>query len=293
MNADLHFHPGFRSRDLANRYSRVKTPSMEEIVYKAMARNIGILAITSCSNATERDKRWDAYFAEREPVRGFKLITTASNNKGLMYHANQPTADKRDYAVYVFHGQEFKTDLLDVNILFAEREVLVKPSKTDAKKVDFYYILDAAKDSGKNVVTAVRPLVSGIGCGDRGMNMKLDSIVDLYEKGKIDIFERYDALDSVAKNRQCDWLTSILKAPGVAVSDAHRLKDLGVAYTILENLDNPEFLMSSSFNIATIAEEIKQGRIRNVKQPIPLVGKLIYLKELVDSIAFDRFRTKD
>lgn len=281
IRADLHFHPGFWSRDLSNTATRIKTPCMEEVVHKAVAEGIGVLSITSCSNAVERDRRWEAYFTERTPVRGFTLVKEIPNGKGLLYTANQPTRDRREYSVYIFHGQEFKTDGPDVNILFAEKDVETRPSRRQPQKVDFNYLLDAARDSGQNVIVAVRP------------NVDLGTLSQLYSQGKINLFETYDAMDTKRKNRQCKEFVSVLGLLGfeASVSDGHRIQDLGVSYIILKNLNKPKFLRADQFDVATMAREIKAGNFWNFENPISLAGKATYLANLVDSIAFDRFRS--
>jgi hypothetical protein len=65
---------------------------------------------------------------------------------------------------------------------------------------------------------------------------------------------------------------------------------LGVSYIALENLNSPEFLRAYDFDVATLAREIKMGNFQTFKNPISLIGKAIYLANLADSIAFDRFR---
>lgn len=230
MKADLHFHPSFFSRGDKPHFTERKTPSLDEIIATMYQRELELITITSCSTSGHIDKRWDAYLNNLDKK---NLNVTQLSNQGLFLKNNSNQ-------IYLIHGQELQTNKGDINVLFAEKRVPIEKSKGD-----IFYILDAAKDQGENVLIGINQVSK--------CSLTPNEIRELYEKGKIDFLESYNSFDFPKNNKHAENLSQNLGIPGIAVSDGHRLKDLGEAY-IKFNSDK----LTSQDNYNDLGKEIKE-----------------------------------
>jgi len=258
MILDLHFHPSFFWGKKFHITEPFGIPSLDKIVYKASEKKIYILAITSCSDAFYRDKRWENYTRE------------FGNGDQFLFYST--TRERNDVALC--HGQEFKTDGPDVNVLFAEKIIPIKASSKIHDKVDFEYLLNSARDSGKNVIIAI-PAKSFWTREDRRNDLNEGKLRELYEKGKFDCLESYDAMAPWIINKQSTKIASNWDIPGIAVSDGHRLEDLGKSYIEIFDSDN----------LSDIANKIKEGEFIRHEYPLSLTSKGLYTMRLASSIA--------
>lgn len=272
VKADLHFHPGFYGAGHPWRLTEWKAPTTRDVVQTAWDRGIEVLAITSCVNAYSNDGRWEEHMKGSYPHN----FSVSHLPQGAIF------TDLDDYSVnrsvYLFHGQEFKTDKLDVNVMFAERLVPRKESQRVPGKVDFNYLLDAARDSGDNVLIAVPPKALGLSEIDRGKDISMEELIDLYEEGKVDCLEAYNAMAPATENDKASRLLRILEIPGIAVSDGHRLADLGRSYT--------EFQLKGSHESfpKQIREKIRNSEFKVCEKPLSSISKGLYLARLAEAI---------
>ena len=206
MKADLHFHPCFFNKGAGFQFTQWRTPHLKRIIEKALEKKIELLTITSCSTYNHFDPRWYETLHELEDVEKyeFEQIPQGIKIKGKN--------------LYIFHGQELKTDKADLNVLFAQQRVPIDKTKGKLENV-----LDAAKDSGDNVLIGINELSRS--------ELTEKEIRDLYEKGKIHFIEIYNSMDSRENNDYAHRISLTTKIPGIAVSDSHTLNDMAKAYT--------------------------------------------------------------
>jgi len=260
IKADLHYHPSFFTNCQHPRLSEKRAPTLDEIVRLASKRGIDVLAITSCSNYSARDNRWKDYFGKDEPFHNY-----SRGNKNILF----------------VRGQEFKTDKLDVNVLFAEGTISPEGSTSQKSKFDFYCTLDAAKNAGDNVVVLVQNYPFGLTRSDCGSKINPRILEKLYESGKIDGIEAYNSMDPI-------MVSSTRNIPGIAVSDGHSLNDLGWAYTkfvipLTEGYQNPELTMEQ------IKDRIRTNNFDTFKRSLPMSSKLAYTLKLSEAIIRAKF----
>lgn len=260
MNADLHFHPSFFGYGDKPHITEREYPTIEQIVKTAFKKGIDVLAITSCSTYEHIDRRWENYmqsFGKDKNVQNIKVDNLSNSDKSFLY---------------IFHGQEFKTEKADLNVLFAEKRIPVEKSNGN-----FCYLLDAARDSGDNVViTLPHPA--------RENKLTPEEIRFIYDKNMIHALESYDALNTKKNNEEARVLSINLKIPGIAVSDGHRLEDLGNAYTNF--FIKPENELDIPFEIKKI---IEHKNFERIEHPSPLSSKILYLSKLINAKFFPNF----
>lgn len=280
LNADLHFHPSFGNLRSGFLFSERSIPCLERVIDVAKKRNINFLAITSCSNAQVRDERWYDYLAE----------ASSSTRYNICFNDETMAVVNPDSSMdFIFHGQEFKTDALDVNVLFANKQIPIRASKINPIKVDFNYLLDSARNCGENTIICLRPISSGVSAEDRGTRVSEEVLRKLYEQGKIDCFEVYDAMDSSLKNQQCKMLSEKLEIPGISVSDGHDLASLGRTYMSFDlgsgvyNRTCPNERYINTRNAIKYCIKHKQGLA--CENPVSFFGKGVYAARLIETIA--------
>jgi hypothetical protein len=263
MKADLHFHPSFFSGNKFHISEPFGMPSLDKIVDKAAERDISLLTITSCSNAVYRDKRWDDYTKK------------FGKSQSLIYGKTR----KHD-EITICHGQEFKTDKHDVNVIFADRIIPVKESSKVPDKVDFNYLLDSARDYGQNVIIAIPAKSFGLTKQDRGDDLTEEELRELYEKRKFDVLEVYDAMAPWFITEQSAKIASNLMIPRFGISDGHRLEDLGKNYIEIFGVKY----------ISDIAQKIKSGKYLIHEDSLSLISKGLYTIRLASSIAGEKIK---
>lgn len=215
MIADLHFHPSYFNARVGFQLTQWTVPTLKEIVDKAREKNVSILTITSGSNYKRTDARWEDYRYELQLHSGLKGYDHYAFGDALEV-CYKTTGTK----IYIFHGQELETDRGDINVLFAEKRIGIKGSRGK-----FNYIIDAAKDSGDDVLI-------GINCPTRFKSK--EDILQLYIEGKIHFLETHNAMETKKNNRRAKKMiegTEYSVIPRIAVSDGHRLEDMAIAYT--------------------------------------------------------------
>ena len=259
MKADLHFHPSFFSRGDKPHFTERKTPSLEEIAEKAKELDISLLTITSCSTENWIDKRWDRYM--EDPWKGVLMGGNRISSQAIKFDGTR----------YLIHGQELKTDRGDVNVLFAEARIPIEKSKGD-----FYYIIDAANDSGKNVLVGVNQLSR--------CTVPEAKLIELYKDEKIHFLESWNSMDSRWNNKKAQKIEEMTDIPGIAVSDGHRLQDMAKAYTLINGELHPG--MSYSDVAKFVKQKINTRDYQSVKGKTSLIGKGLYLARLVNAIHF-------
>lgn len=283
LRTELHYHPSFRSPCSGFLFTEPHVPSLKRISEIARMKKIDLVAITSCSNAVSRDSRWYNYLKEAKADSSGNYKIT-SNDQAIIDLSNKPLVR------YFFHGQEFKTDALDVNVLFADYQIPVVASKKIPAKADFNLLLDFARNSGENTVIAVRPRVSGLTGQDKGTNINENLLRELYESGKIDCLETFDGMDTNLKNQQCRELSEKLGIPGISVGDSHDLYGLGKTCTKIRiNSENMQsFPLDSRYEpiVKEVKPKIKAGIPQEYKheESISFFSKGLYLVRLAEAI---------
>jgi hypothetical protein len=263
MDADLHFHPSFSSSPT---WLERKIPRIEDIAEAAMDNNIGLLTVTSCSNAVHRDKRWEDLMIQIWDLKNQDMVILSSKAIKVSKKVKHPY--ERD--VVIIHGQEFKTDRGDVNVLFAERDIPLRESLSQFPKADFRYLLDAARNYGEHVVIGLNEVMRS--------SLSDKEIRDLYERGKIDFIESFNSMETWKNNFDSDMLAARLNIPGIAVSDGHRLEDMGASYTIFKSNDLRE-------DPAAMAEAIRNNNFYPVERSCSLQSMALYAARLGNAIA--------
>ena len=259
MKADLHFHPGFFGRGEKSHVTERTTPSLEDIEKKAFDLGLSLLTITSCSSKNWIDRRWEAYMNEIEESAESRILS--------------PQAVRFSPLLYIIHGQELKTDRGDVNVLFAEKKV---PIESDG---NFYRVIDAAKDCGENVLIGLNQLSN--------CTIFPSELIKLYEKRKIDFIESWNSMDSKKNNLEAQAIENLSRIPGIAVSDGHRLRDMGKAYTSINGEVHPG--MNYSDLAKFVNEKIITKDYQSVKGKTSLIGKGLYLARLGNAILLPNY----
>ncbi len=259
MKADLHFHPSFFSYGDKPHITEWNYPTLNKIILNAYEKEIDVLTITSCSSKNSIDKRWDNYMKD---LMGYDNIKNYARFD--CYFDNKPRF------IYFFHGQEFKTDKGDLNILFAEQRVPIE--KSNGK---FEYVVDSARDSGENVLIGINQVGKS--------KLRKEEIKGLYDTGKIDFIESYNSMD-LKKNNDCAGLIAKETGiPGIVVSDGHRLEDLGKSYIKFSSESN----IKSPKNLGKLVKEkIRKNDFFNVENPLPLSSKILYMSRLINARFF-------
>jgi len=271
MKADLHFHPSFFSRGDISHITERTTPSLAEIEKQAVKTGLDLLTITSCSWAEHIDKRWETYMQE--------IASTSKQipNQFLCPQAIRFTAKtlQGDYLIYLIHGQELQTNKGDLNVLFADKRVPIEKTKGD-----FYETIQAAKDSGDNILIGVNQLSN--------CHIPLMEMSELHEHGKIDFVESWNSMDFEKNNKYAQRFETETIIPGIAVSDGHRLEDMANACIIT---DEPYHLTIGTYQ--ELAKLVKwkletKGYI-NIGGKTPLKGKALYLARLANAIICPKY----
>lgn len=263
MDADLHFHPSFSSTPT---WLERKIPRIEDIAEAAIQKNIGLLAVTSCSNAVHRDKRWEDFMTQVYDVKNHDMVILSQ--KAIKVSRRIKNSIERD--VVIIHGQEFKTDRGDVNVLFAERDVPLRESLSQFPNADFNYLLDAARDCGDYVLIGLNEVARS--------SLTEREIINLYNERRIDFIESFNSMESRKNNFYSQRLAKRENIPGIAVSDGHRLEDIGTSYTVFHSHNLRE-------NPAVMAEVIKSGSFYPVEASCSKTGKALYAARLANAIA--------
>ena len=228
IKADLHAHHSFVGLDrkslliekIERRIGVEKKPSLKNIIKQIEKTDLDLVAITSCSDCQDIDRRWDAVISNIKNCEEDYEISLERDNRYLS------VKNKDSKRIYLFHGQEFKTDKWDVNVLFAETMIPIVKSKGK-----FEYLIEASKDCGDNVIVTIPHPARGIRLLDDSAKKLL---IKLYEERRIDAIEGHDALEINKNNENSKYLAGELKMPYIAVSDSHCLNDTGRAYTEFE-----------------------------------------------------------
>ncbi|MEK6908553.1 MAG: hypothetical protein AABX23_00690 [Nanoarchaeota archaeon] len=181
-------------------------PSIKEIAETAIKRGLDGIVLRSFSHSEGTDNRWNEYLKQMERLEGF----TCFGNGTASYIS--PDSEKK---LVIIHGQGLMTYEGNIQVLFAERTVGKRGSKFDG---DFSYLIKEARDSGENVlITAGRPYTFA------------DRLLE-----SVDALETWNGMDSVENNERSDQIAKRLEKPGVYVSNAKCLHDLGRSYTTLD-----------------------------------------------------------
>ena len=170
MKADLHFHPCFFNRGAGFQFTQWKAPTLKEILNTASSKKVDILTITSCSTHEHVDPRWYEHISEIDEIKDYNFKILNQKLKATKEGQN---------LIYIFHGQELKTDKADLNILFAEERVRMKGTKGKIESV-----IDAAKNSGDEVLIGINQL-------SRCMLTEKE-LREFYETGKVNFLEYYN-----------------------------------------------------------------------------------------------------
>ena len=275
MKANLEFHPSFFSKGDRPHLTEWSQPSLSEIAKTGVINCLDILAITSCVNAEHKDKRWENYFEEK--ATGFIERLNWNTHQGMRFR--NPLANK---TLYLIHGQEFKTDKGDVNILFADKtlDATKIPSRTGANfgglLIDFDYLLDAAQDSGENPLVLYYP---------RGDELSILKLRELYQQGKLHALISYNGMEGRRKQKEIKEKVKSIGVPGIAVSDGHRLADMQ-SRIILRTKSRPDFKYHELGGI--VRRELDEGEERgykNIEIPVSRFSQAFYLARLANAIA--------
>jgi predicted metal-dependent phosphoesterase TrpH len=267
MKADLHFHPSFFSRGDRSRKTEGEAPTLTDIQRECSNKDLSVVTITSHSWTEHIDKRWGKYMEEMEEdsnVEQFNI--TPLTTQAIMF---QDKYDDASDPRYLIHGQELKTDKADVNILFADQRVPVE--KTNGKLEE---VVRAARDSGNNVLVSLpHPSHNKLTVGD---------IRALYKRGIIDIMESFSSLDLLPYNNLCKAMTEKVGIPGIAVSDGHRLVDMGKAHIYTETGSLPN--MSYSALCKFVGSKIKEGEFKNHEESSSMRSRFLYGLRLAEVV---------
>ena len=270
MKADLHFHPSFFSRGDKPHFTEFKTPSLEEILNAMGQKGMEILTITSCSTVSHIDTRWNKYAKEADNL-GVEFSENSSENEnGLFFE------DYDRHSLYLLHGQEFKTDKGDINVIGAESRVPIENSNGN-----FYWMLSAAKDSGHNVIITI-PHPS------RGLKIDPTELEKLYREGKIDALESYDSLDTSYGNKVSSQINQTTGIPGIAVSDGHRIKDMGKSRIFIRDIRSKEQLTYENLT-KQLKDKIRTRDFITTRDPSPLTSRILYLARLGNAILLPNY----
>lgn len=266
MKADLHFHPSFFSRGDKPHITEKTTPSLVDIRVKALYTGMDLIAITSCSNSEHIDKRWEAYMQEAE-----KCIMYFGGKKldsQVLILGNIPSS-----MTYLIHGQEFKTNKGDINVLFAEQRIPIENSNGG-----FYWLLDSARNCGENTLIGINQLSK--------CKLTPKELRELYEKGKIDFLESYNSMDFEKNNQYAKKVSDEKQIPGIAVSDGHRLEDMARAYIRAGEGYLPDATYAELAKY--VKNAIKSRSFENIQEKTPLKGKALYLARLANAMFFPK-----
>lgn len=276
MKTDLHFHPSFFNRRAGFQLTEWRVPRLKEIVRKAFRKNLDMLAITSCSTSEHIDPRWEEYLRELEE-KGLGTYSIETLPQGLRIGHKGLTN-----TLYLIHGQELKTDKWDVNVLFASQRVPIANSNGK-----FGYIIDAANDSGENVLVGLNEIGR-----KRGKDLSEDCriILDLYDKGKLHFIESYNAMDFVKNNNYARAIADSTALPGIAVSDGHRLVDMARASTTFDGVGMTLRDYGGDFNglVSRIKSDLKDRVFRTHEKPCSLISKGLYFARLSEAVVKSR-----
>ncbi len=277
MKADLHFHPSFFSpktayswlKNLPGRFEHVterRTPSLYEVAAKAV-ENLDLLAVTSCSSKDHQDLRWQEYQRQaQQSERTFEL----RHPQMIVFHTgNTPVSGYEPGVIYLIHGQELKTDVGGLNVLFAEQNVPIQ--KTDGTLEE---VLRAARDSGDNVLIGINELSR--------FQRRPAEIELMYEDGKIDFLEMWNALAILKWNLESYEIAEKTHLPRIAVSDAHRIHDVGSAH-IYNSATLPNDLTYEKL-AKKISQDIRTQNFGLHEGEIPFSGKALYSIRLGEAI---------
>ena len=158
-----------------------------------------------------------------------------------------------------------------MNVLFAEKRVEIEKSNGN-----FYYIIDAAKDCGKNVLIGLNELNK---CA-----ISLPELKKLYNQEKIHFVESWNSLDFKKNNLEAQAIAEITGIPGIAISDGHRLEDMGKAHIIINSENTPQ--MNYSDLAKFVKEKITTKNYQSVKGKTSIIGKGLYLSKLANAVLF-------
>ena len=289
MKADLHFHPSHFDEPHITEW---KIPTIKDIFKKAFKKNINLLTITSCSDYVTRDKRWKKL--EKEYDHTFSLgifcdgMLQSLEINPNMYMLNfsqdmHPTPeDILYYKLIITHGQEIVTDKGDINVLFAEKYIDLKPSEREFPKADFKYALNSAKDSGENVVITIpHPTWRN--------SLSEKELKELFEEGKIDALETFDSLLPQKYNTSAKNLAKKINIPGIAVSDGHRISDLGKSYIHFRHIGY-NGLKDYYDNLAKgIKEAMRKEEFVTYEQSCPNISRGLYVLRGTEARLESRF----
>lgn len=281
MNADLHFHPSFFSRGDKPHITERETPSLADILRNMDKKVSDILTITSCSTASHIDRRWSEYTREvhdldQTVLNGEEFGENFCDNSNGMFFNRKRGYPATTIPLYLLHGQEFKTDKGDINVIGAESRVPIENSNGD-----FYWMLDASRNSGQNVlITIPHPA--------RGLKIDADELKKLYEEGKIDALEMYDSMDTASGNRKSMELTKSTNIPGIAVSDGHRLKDMRRARIFIED---PSHKISTYEELTRYIKNSVKSRSNYISlvDQSPITSRILYISRLANAVLFPQF----
>jgi len=291
LKADFHSHHCFWDPDKLGGYYDLekrkyatfpeikmegRAPIMRELLDLAFSRGINFFTITSCRHQQQEDKRWD-YF-KRDYVIGYDSEGIGEN--GMRFRLPGDFGGE----IYVFHGQELKTDRGDVNILFAEKQIPIIPSKCDSMNASFYETLRAARDCGDHtIVSLCHPSRRG--------DLRWEEIKRLYEGERIDCVEAFDGMNLPWRNRQAIRDAEDVEIPWLAVSDGHRPCDLGKAYIEMNVPDcfNPEIIGKEDNDYSDFRSQVhnnvRNGKFKQVKGYCSPLSQALYVLRLKESIA--------
>ena len=203
------------------------------------------------------DKRWEKYMEDGELISENKILSSQ--------------AIRFDPSLYIIHGQELKTNRGDVNVLFAEKRIPIEKSGGD-----FYRIIDAAKDCGENVLVGLNEL--------KKCTIFPSELIELYVHGRIHFLESWNSMDSRKNNLESQAIAEVTGIPGIAVSDGHRLKDMGKACISINGGLHPG--MDYSDLAKFVKEKITTRDYQSVKGKTSLIGKGLYASRLANAVWF-------
>ena len=265
MKADLHFHPSFFSRGDKPHITELRTPSLDEIEQKAFDSDIDVLAITSCSWPKHIDKRWNEYLKEAE-------AKSPTYREILSDQAILSTREDSRKMVYIIHGQELQTNKGDINVLFADQRVPIE--KTSGKLEE---VISAARDSGNNVLIGINQV--------RKCKLSPQELKELHQYGEIDFLESYNSLDINLNNGYAKKTSKKTEIPGIAVSDGHRLSDMGRAYIQTNSLIP---ILSYKGLARFMKEKINSKKFKNVEESSSLSSRFLYAARLANAVLCPR-----
>lgn len=267
MNADLHFHPSFFSYGDKNHLTERNYPNLEQICKTAFKKGIDVLTITSCSSRDHIDRRWYNYMNDLKDYNRIKSTRISENCARF-----ECDFDVEPHTIYIYHGQEFKTYQGDLNVIFAEKRISIEKCGGN-----FYELINMAKDSGENVLVTI----------PNPSRLDQSTIINSkfwYNFQKIDAFESYDSLDFSSNNNKSSYLSDNLKIPGIAVSDGHRLKDLGKSYISFECKEQDGLELPR-----IIKERIKNNQFTKIEKSSSNISRLLYGLRLTEAILSKKF----